>query len=233
MPFSLVPVPFFPSFTTFFTITVYATNPLESNLTLYWAQDACCKTTLFSNIRHFCQSVRPEQGVATKPRTKHVLSNVFWSQSFERQLVFSKRIQQEQTWLTSHPEIVLFQVVTSRFILLRLRFPRCNSGCRSFLASPEDVCVTSLLTSLSFEGKHGISSTELSQMEVVWCLLGSGSGTNEPECTVHACRIICFPFLCPLPLIHCPGFTGWQEVCLGLPKAGRLGQLFTGVSSSV
>lgn len=41
-----------------------------------------------------------------------------------------------------------------------------------------------------------------------------------------------FFFLCS-PFFIAPEFTVWQELCLGLPKAGHLGQLLTGVNSSV
>ncbi len=54
-------------------------------------------------------------------------------------------------------------------------------------------CVCDLPTHQS-KKQSWIHNTERSQMKIVWCLVGSGSCTNEHVCAVHVGRFICLWF---------------------------------------
>lgn len=115
-------VPLFPSSPSFF-YCYRLQMLLNQTLTLYWAQTKTpeVKRTLFSNIRHCFQSVRPEQGAITKPWTKHVLSNASWSQIYIFPMVcrsffgtpvrvFKETGTNGNESLSAHPATVLFLV---------------------------------------------------------------------------------------------------------------------------
>lgn len=89
----------FPQFLLVQTTNSFESNPCSSPCLNYYSSS---KAASFSNARP-----RHEQGAVTKQRTTHVLSNASWRRIYtfpmvcwrvlRQQLVFSKKIQQEQT----------------------------------------------------------------------------------------------------------------------------------------
>lgn len=109
----------------------------------------------------------------------------FWGGTAARVFKENPKGTNRNESLRAHPATVLFPV-NGMWHLVLCRWDRVFPASVLDTRKQEFPRVSWGYVWTQFRKKSWIHNTEESQMKIVWCLLGSGSCTNEHECTVHA-----------------------------------------------